>query len=182
MQGGYLMAQVNFLKWSDFDYLQQSDSVNDDLTLDSFTTTGATMNTTGITIPTTKKLTVTDLPTNPTDGVNKAYVDSIIGSPDYTIYTSTQANIGLKVVRISGNNLVSMAQADSATDISAIIGICIDNLAANTNIRIQTNGAVTGILTGATAGIPYYLSDTSAGGLTAIAPTTKGHYSVPIGY
>ncbi len=104
------------------------------------------------------------------------------GDPVKTSYTGGEANMQYKVVRISANDTVIKAQADSLVNAKGTIGICIDNKALGQSVDVQENGVVTGILSGATAGTPYFLSGTVAGVLVTTPPNGSGNTVLMIGY
>ncbi len=69
------------------------------------------------------------------------------------------------------------AQADDA-DTAEVVGVVVEVKDAN-NFVIQTGGKVTG-LSGLTAGTVYFLSDSSAGDITATEPTAENSFSKPV--
>ena len=75
------------------------------------------------------------------------------------------------VVRMSGTTAVR-AQADSITNANAI-GICVSKSGATT-CDIQVCGFTTSIFVGLSINTPYFLSASTAGALTTIAPTGSG--------
>lgn len=81
------------------------------------------------------------------------------------------------VVRISGANTYTKAQADSAAN-AEVAGI-VSAVADVNNFTLTTAGDVTG-LSGLTAGTVYFLSPSSAGALTSTEPTAEGDVSKPI--
>jgi len=81
--------------------------------------------------------------------------------------TSEVLVTGDPVVWSSTNN--RLAKGDAANDPdSRIIGVAIAAAAANATATIVKEGTALGVLSGATAGAPYYLA--SGGGLTAAVP------------
>lgn len=72
------MAQVKLLKIGTLGYPAEMDTAADDITVSSLTTSGAVVDANGITIPTGKTITITDPPSDATDGVNKEYADMLI--------------------------------------------------------------------------------------------------------
>lgn len=112
-----------------------------------------------------------------------SYVGSISNAYDSDVYTNGEASpitIG-QAVYISGNNTVMLADNDvNAKDDP--IGLVKDaSIAAAASGVIFTNGQAAGVLTGATAGTKYFLSDT-AGALTTTVPTGSGKNVVFMGY
>src|SRR6266699_3637661 len=80
------------------------------------------------------------------------------------------------VVRLSGSSY-TLAKADNAVD-AEVIGIVSGVPDANTFV-LTTVGKVGG-LSGFTAGTTYFLSDTTAGALSASEPITAGKVSKPL--
>lgn len=100
-------------------------------------------------------------------------------APDNT-YGIAQAAHGLavgNVVRYSGTTYVK-ALADTPAN-AEVVGVVVAVPDAN-NFTLLVLGQVTG-LSGLTAGTTYFLSDATAGLLTATEPTTAGHVSKPLG-
>lgn len=92
---------------------------------------------------------------------------------------------------ISAANTVKKAQAN-ASGTTDVLGLVRDtSVAAAAQASVQTDGqltatttqwdAVTGGTGGLTAGAVYYLSASTAGQLTATAPTTSGQFVIRIG-
>jgi len=82
------------------------------------------------------------------------------------------------IVRLSGSTIVK-AQANNFTN-SKAIGICTSK-ASTTVCNVQVTGFTTTVFSGLTSGTLYFLSDSVAGQLTAIPPTTSGSYVIRIG-
>jgi uncharacterized protein (DUF1501 family) len=79
------------------------------------------------------------------------------------------------------NDTVALAEAN-AIGTSRCIGFVYDATIANTatgNIIVQ--GLAPAVLSSATAGTVYYLSDATAGATTVTAPSTSGHCVAPVG-
>lgn len=94
--------------------------------------------------------------------------------------TITQAAHGFtagEVLRLSGTQTYSLAQADNVVD-AEVVGIVSSIVDAN-NFIMTTSGYVSG-LSGLTADIVYFLDPSVAGGLTATQPITTGLVSKPI--
>lgn len=96
-----------------------------------------------------------------------------------------------RAVYVSASNAFSLAMAN-ANGTKGVIGLVKDNtVAANAVGNVQTDGALTGTTAqwdvvagtvgGLTPGATYYLSPTTAGGITATPPSATGQYLVPIG-
>lgn len=94
-------------------------------------------------------------------------------------------------VYISAGNTFSPAQANAAAS-QEVLGLVKDpSIAAAASGNVQTDGIITATtaqwdaVTGATGGLvpnsPYYLNPTTAGRLTATAPTTTGQYVKRVG-
>lgn len=110
----------------------------------------------------------------------KAYVDSTVEA--YQGFTALTDGSGGAlsqgdVVAINGSGQAIQADADSASTAN-VIGICtfIDGSTIFVQ-QVGNNGSVSGL----TAGTKYYLS-TTAGGLTATAPSGTGDVVYQIGY
>lgn len=91
----------------------------------------------------------------------------------------TQTGHGLSVgdvVIFDGTDYVA-AQADSAAN-AEVVGI-VSVVADADNFTLQMGGHVTG-LTGLTAGMVYFLSESTPGALTATEPTAAGEISKPL--
>lgn len=90
-----------------------------------------------------------------------------------------QASHGFSVGNIVYFNGTSYAKAQANSDTtSEVLGIVSSVVDAN-NFYVVMGGYITG-LSGLVAGTTYYLSDSSAGALTATAPTTVGYISKPV--
>ena len=94
-------------------------------------------------------------------------------------------------VYVSSNGSVNLAKADAAAT-SNVFGLVADTSIANAaSGNIVTSGVfvattaqwdtITGGAGGLTFNTKYYLSDTTAGKLTTIAPTAPGTYVAPVG-
>jgi hypothetical protein len=79
------------------------------------------------------------------------------------------------------NQKLALARADSATT-STVIGVAVGSVGGGfTNGKFLTHGAYTGF-TSLTPGAPYYLSDTTYGGLMLYSALTSGSRAIRIGY
>lgn len=99
--------------------------------------------------------------------------------PQTTLKRISQTTHGFSVgqaVYYTGSTY-ALAKADSDST-SEVLGLVYAVPDANTFVLAQV-GYITG-LSGLTAGSAYYLSDTTAGALTATHPTTPGHVSKPV--
>lgn len=119
--------------------------------------------------------------------------DQVEGGLDDSSYTNGEASsISIcQAVYVSGADTVQLAQADSVST-SKVIGLVFDSsISSSASGRIQRSGtveattgewdAVTGGAGGLSSGSEYYLSPSTAGGLTATAPSTVGQVVAPIG-
>jgi hypothetical protein len=110
----------------------------------------------------------------------KAYVDSTVQAyQGFTVLTdgSSGALSAGDVVAINGSGQAIQADADSASTAN-VIGICTNVDGSTIYVQqIGNNQSVSGL----TAGTKYYLS-TTAGGLTATAPSGTGDVVYQIGY
>ena len=98
------------------------------------------------------------------------------GGVDQTI---TQAAHGFsvgQVLKYTGT-AYALAKADSSSD-AEVVGI-VASVTSSSVFVLCPVGYVTG-LSGLTGGTVYFLSDSTAGALTATAPTTAGHVSKPL--
>lgn len=92
----------------------------------------------------------------------------------------TQASHGFAVndiIRLSGATTYTKAQADSAAN-AEVVGI-VTAVAGVNDFTVQQSGYVTG-LSGLTANTVYFLSEGTAGLLTATEPTSVGDVSKPV--
>jgi len=102
--------------------------------------------------------------------------------PNATILGIARNDVGhgrthLQCLYLDGAGDVQLAMADNeATKSSAIVAGIIDV----DNFFIGVSGTVKAPAHGFTLGDTLYLSDTVAGGVTNIAPTTRGHFIQPI--
>lgn len=80
------------------------------------------------------------------------------------------------IVRLSGSSYIK-AQANNDAN-AEVVGI-VQEVADADNFTLAVIGHVDG-LSGLTAGVAYYLSDTTAGALTATEPTAGGSISKPL--
>jgi hypothetical protein len=93
-------------------------------------------------------------------------------------------------VYADGNGTVAPALAD-AIGTSQVVGLMTEDTANNASGGVQTEGfftantsewdAVAGTTGGLTAGTRYYVDPTTAGNITATAPTADGDIVAPIG-
>lgn len=113
-----------------------------------------------------------------------------IALPEAVNYTTDSAMVIGNVVYPSSGGHVAKAKADSSSTI-AISGLAGATISSGASGPIQNGGIITATTTqwdavagttgGLTAGTKYYLSDATAGDLTATPPSTAGHFIVPVG-
>ena len=76
---------------------------------------------------------------------------------------------------------MGLARADSATT-STVVGVAVGSVSGGgSSGKFLTHGSYTGF-SGLTAGAPYYLSDTTYGGLMLYSALTSGSRAIRIGY
>lgn len=127
--------------------------------------------------PTTTTQTASD---SSTKIATTAFTQAAIAAASVVKIQITQTSHGFSV----GNVLMytgaayALAKADNADD-AEVVGIVATVVDAN-NFILQAVGEVTG-LSGLTAGTTYFLDDTTAGLLTATAPTANGSILKPLG-
>lgn len=117
---------------------------------------------------------------NSTKLATTAFVTTAIAAVGSNLYKITQTSHGFTVgqILIYNGTAYVLAKADTADD-AEVIGIVATVIDAN-NFILQIAGEVTG-LSGLTAGTTYFLSDATAGLLTATVPTANGSISKPLG-
>lgn len=116
-------------------------------------------------------------------------LDAVVSEVDVISRTATSTLVPGEVVYSDSNTSVEKANAN-ADATAKPIGVATAGITAASSGTIQTNGiltlttgewdAVAGTTGGLTAGTQYFLSGTTAGALTATAPSTSGHYVLPI--
>lgn len=115
------------------------------------------------------------------DGLWKVVISGGGGGSGSSISNDvTQTSHGFavgNVVRFNGTNYVK-ALADTSGN-AEVVGIVTSVTDAN-NFTLTTGGQVTSFAGGLTAGSVYFLSTTTAGLLTATAPSTSGQISKPL--
>lgn len=117
---------------------------------------------------------------NSTKLATTAFVTTAVAAVGSNLYKITQTSHGFTVgqILIYNGTAYVLAKADTADD-AEVIGIVATVIDAN-NFILQIAGEVTG-LSGLTAGTTYFLSDVTAGLLTATVPTANGSISKPLG-
>lgn len=82
------------------------------------------------------------------------------------------------VVRVSGTNTYSKAQANSASATKAV-GIVVEVIDADNFVYCSAGEITVGVPSGA-ANTVYYLSPSSAGAISSTEPSTLGNYIMPL--
>ena len=96
-----------------------------------------------------------------------------------TVTIKASAAIAAKTgVYISGANTVATASSTDATKLP--IGVTVSGSSSGSQCKIVKYGLAKGVLTGATAGAPYYLSTT--GTLTTTPPAATGNVDIIMGF
>lgn len=122
-----------------------------------------------------------EVPVDDEDLTNKAYVDGLT-QPAITVPVNQVAHgfVQGDVIRISGANIYTKAQANSATG-SEVAGIVTEVIDVD-NFKFITEGIVENASVPAyAAGTVVFLSRTTAGGLVDTDTTTIGEVSAPLG-
>ena len=111
------------------------------------------------------------------------------GSSSISLQADANITIG-NVVYVSASGHCNLAQANSATTTLAI-GFAGASITSGSSGNITVQGTVTlttaqwDAVAGTSGGLvfntPYYVSATTAGNITATAPTTAGQYVTPVG-
>lgn len=94
----------------------------------------------------------------------------------YTVGSNVTAG---QPVYFSANNSVAPALANTTTG-NKVIGIAKTTITVGNPVVVLSEGILTGILSGATAGDYVYLA--ASGGLTTVKPSSSGNRIVRIGY
>ena len=100
-------------------------------------------------------------------------------SPDKVTYTTGEDIAAFDAVYLSAADTVMKAKANSAATMPAI-GVALSAVLSGNPIEVQIKGLITG-MTGLTAKAKYYVSEATAGLLTATAPTGSGEFVQHIG-
>jgi len=101
-------------------------------------------------------------------------------SVDLTLTAATGGIAQYDAVYISGNDEVGKADA-TALSTAKTIGFAPAAITAAAQGLIQVEGVLSGVLTGATAGTPYFLQ-TTAGTIGTTKPTGSGNVVMKVGY
>jgi len=105
------------------------------------------------------------------------------GSADSILVTYTAGAGGIAAndaVYISANDTVLKADASAKTT-SKVIGFAPSAITAASSGSIQQAGVISGAISLATAGDPYFL-DTTAGAISSSVPTGSGNVVIQVGY
>lgn len=94
------------------------------------------------------------------------------------IYSAGEAISAAEVLYISGADEVSLADANSNYE---VIGVANNSAALAADVDVVSEGVVSGF-TGLTAGSRYFLDASTAGAVTATAPTGSGDRVVQVGF
>lgn len=99
-------------------------------------------------------------------------LDAIRDDVNTITLTAAETIAQFKFVRLSGNNAMALALADTSLN-SKTLGCLLDTQKINGESgRVGITGrTVTGILTGASFGDRYFLSTTNPGAITTVVPT-----------
>lgn len=118
-------------------------------------------------------------PTTANQLVNKTYVDNKTGpAVSNPVNQVSHGFVVGDVIRISGINTYTKAQADTAAN-AEVIGI-VSVVTDPDNFTYITEGLITTGVPAEAAGTVLFLSPTTAGALTSTEPTTIGHISMPL--
>lgn len=110
---------------------------------------------------------------NPADYSSPAIGDNVLQS------VSCDASVAIgDIVRLSGTTIIR-AQADNFAN-SKAIGVCVAK-SDPTTCDVQITGFTGSTMSGLTSETTYFLSDSSAGQLTSVPPTTSGSYVIKMG-
>lgn len=100
---------------------------------------------------------------------------------DVAILPATEALAAGALVNVWSNaGVASMRNADASVAGKSADGYVLAAVAAAANGTFYGNG-INNALAGLTPTSAYFLSDTAAGGVTAVPPTTSGHVLQPVG-
>ena len=109
-----------------------------------------------------------------------SYADALHAHRNHLQRWTASANIASGVgVYISGNDTVATAAANVDAQ-ARVIGVSIASATSSNPVDIMVNGVVAGALSGATANVPYYLSQT--GTPVLYAALTGGDRTVRLGF
>ncbi len=110
--------------------------------------------------------------------------------PDTVNYVADAAMVAGNAVYASAAGHIGLAKSDALAT-SKTTGLSAATIGSGASGPAQNNGiasfataiwdAIAGTTGGLTAGTIYYLSDATAGQITPTAPSTVGHFVVPVG-
>jgi hypothetical protein len=98
-----------------------------------------------------------------------------------TLASSDEAITANQFVAIGGNDIVTKASATSGAD---AIGVATTTTGAVGIVPIEVKPGsfrLNGVLSGATAGQPFYIDPASDGDITSTAPSSSGEYVIKVG-
>lgn len=140
-------------------------------------------------VPTQFKIGTTQVSANVTAGNLGTLTDSSsitnLHNHSNVMFTSIEAYDSFSDGQVAyvraDNQKLALARADSPTT-STVVGVAVGSVGGGfTNGKFLTQGAYTGF-TSLTPGAPYYLSDTTYGGLMLYSALTSGSRAIRIGY
>lgn len=102
-----------------------------------------------------------------------------LGATTKLAATTENLSAGDIVNLYNDSGTIKARKADASNGRRAV-GFVLSSVTSPNNATVYLDGTITG-LTGLTPGAAYYLSGSTAGGVTATAPTTSGHISQEIG-
>jgi hypothetical protein len=85
------------------------------------------------------------------------------------------------LVYVDGSGTISLAKADAAATCTGYIGMATAQATSGNAVNILKSGLITYSEWSFTPGALLYISDATAGLLTATAPTTSGHFVKVVG-
>lgn len=130
------------------------------------------------TVATSSNVTAANLNTL-TAGTN-SYADALHAHRNHLQQWTVSANVASGVgVYISGNNTVATGAANVDAQ-ARVIGVTTASATTGNPVDIVVNGVVTGALSGATANVPYYLSQT--GTAVVYGTLTGGDRTIRLGF
>lgn len=104
------------------------------------------------------------------------------GDTSEVVVTMTSAGVTAgDAVYINGSGQAASAQADNINT-SKVIGFAKTTVGSGSNVDIIVVGTVSGVLSGATAGNTYFLSDATAGDVSTTVPSDNGDVVMRVGY
>lgn len=111
--------------------------------------------------------------------IDSSMMPSGIGADTEVMATSENLSAG-DLVNIWNDSGTRKARKADASNGRRAHGFVLDSVNSPNNATVYLSGDITG-LTSLTVGVPYYLSGSAAGGVTATAVSTAGYLSQEIG-